>query len=552
MTLSGDPGDVSVEYATTPFVDATARLPLQVAVLGGGPGGMYAARLLKLRHPSWAVRVQERNDPGATFGFGIGLSPHTLRRMQVADPETYEALLAIGYELRTWRMQIGSSAISGGDNQSIGLGRADLLGILTRHALDVGVEIEWGTFADVDRNAGTDLIIAADGATSPTRTRLADRLGVSVEPGDLAYIWCGADLELDTMQFEVAETEHGVFVAHVMPFAAGRCTFQVDARLATVHSAGLARGVTDDLGNDAVTLDHLSAVFGRLLRGIPLRGNRSVWSTFDTVRCRSWSTDNIVLIGDAAHTAHYSVGSGTRMAMEDALALTDAVGSHPDIPTALKAYEAARRPSTDRLQSRALHSQAWWASFPDRMHLPLPQLMTNYQTRTGAVGATALAEADAELVDGALALLNAGNASPDGDVCRAILACPLELPRRTLPGRVVDIDGHAVLTVPADVSDVADARERHPDDLILATVAATQTMTSELATKLHTAGADAVLLAVATHGGDVIACLDLAERIRLGSGVPVAVSGDTAHVDLLSAGVLAGRLDLVSITDGAS
>jgi len=532
-------------------MESSARPPLEVAVLGGGPGGMYAARLLKLRHPTWAVRVHERNDPSATFGFGIGLSPHTLRRMQVADPETYEALLAIGYELRTWKMQIGSNAISGGDNQSIGLGRADLLGILTRHALDLGVEIEWGTFADLDRITGADLIIAADGATSSTRTRLADRLGVTIEPGDLAYIWCGADLELDTMQFEVAETEHGVFVAHVMPFAAGRCTFQVDARLATVRDAGLDDGETDALGNDARTLDHLSHIFDRLLRGVRLRGNRSVWSTFDTVHCRSWSTGNMVLIGDAAHTAHYSVGSGTRMAMEDALALTDAIGSHPDVPTALHTYEAARRPSTDRLQSRALHSQAWWTSFPDRIHLPLPQLMTNYQTRTGALGATALAEADAELADNALALLPAGKPSPGDDICRTILACPLQLARTTLPGRIVNIDGDAVLKVPADVSDVASARERHPDHLILATVAATQTMTTELAAKLHSAGADAVLLAVAAHGGDVIACLDLAEHIRLGSGVPVAVSGDAAHVDLLSAGVLAGRLDLVSITDGA-
>jgi anthraniloyl-CoA monooxygenase len=533
-------------------MQSPVRRPLHVAVLGGGPGGMYAARLLKLRHPSWAVRVKERNDPGATFGFGIGLSPHTLRRMQIADPATYEALLAIGYELRTWKMQIGSNAISGGDNQSIGLGRADLLGILTRHALDVGVEIEWGTFGDRDDINDADLVIAADGATSSTRAGLSERLGVTIEPGDLAYIWCGADIELDTMQFEVAETEHGVFVAHVMPFAAGRCTFQVDARLGTVRRAGLDSGVIDTLGNDPATLDHLSGVFSRLLGDVRLRGNRSVWSTFDTVRCRRWSTENVVLIGDAAHTAHYSVGSGTRMAMEDALALAEAIGSNADVPAALHAYEETRRPSTERLQSRALQSQAWWASFPDRMHLPLPQLMTNFQTRTGALGAKALAETDAKLVDSALALLTAGEPSLGDDVCQAILACPLELARMTLPSRILDVDGTTVLAVPADLSDVARARERHPDCLILATVTATQTVTPELAAKLHDAGADAVHLTVAAHGGDVIACLDAAERIRLGSGVPVAVSGDAAHVDLLSAGVLAGRLDLVSITDEAS
>jgi anthraniloyl-CoA monooxygenase len=530
-------------------VPPSASPPLRVEVLGGGPGGMYAARLIKLRHPTWSVRVRERNHPDATFGFGIGLSPHTLRRMQLADPETYEALLAIGHELRTWKMQIGPAAISGGDNQSIGLGRADLLGVLAHHAGAVGVEIEWGTVADLDQVVGADLVIAADGASSATRARLSELLGATVEAGDLAYIWCGADIELDTMLFEVAETEHGIFVAHAMPFGPGRSTFQVDARLETVRSAGLAGGTTDSRGNDTAALDYLSAAFGRLLGSVRLRGNRSVWSTFNTVRCQSWSTGNVVLIGDAAHTAHYSVGSGTRMAMEDALALADAIDAHAEVPTALHAYEEARRPSTDRLQHRALRSQAWWASFPDRMHLPLPQLMTNFQTRTGALGATALAAADADLATAALGLLAQGAPPAGDDLSRQILDCPLDLARTTLSDRIVVIDDETVLAVPADVSDVAQARERHPACVILATAAADQTVTGELAEKVQGAGADAVLLAVASHNGDVMACLDAAERIRLGSGVPVAVSGATADLDLMSAGVLAGRLDLVSISD---
>lgn len=527
-----------------------------VEVIGGGPGGMYAARLLKLRRPEWDVRVRERNAPDATFGFGIGLSPATLRRMQVADRTTYDGLLSIGHDQHTWKMRIGTREILGGDNQAIGLERAGLLQVLAEHATDAGVGIVWGSMTRLEQVAGADLVIVAEGASSNARGALAGDLGVTVEAGDLAYIWCGADIQLDTMLFEVIETEHGIFVAHAMPYADGKATFQIDARLDTVRRAGLADASPGADGSDQQALDYLSGIYERVLGGSRLKGNRSVWSTFNTIRCARWSHDNVVLIGDAAHTAHYSVGSGTRMAMEDALALVDAVSHEPDMATALDVYERNRRPVAGRLQDRATRSQEWWTAFPDRVHLPMPQLMVNYQTRTGAVGASGLAATDPVLFDAGLAVLADGapNRPPDQtteDAPDRILSCPVEVGGATWPNRTLGFDGGAI-AVPADVAEVAAARESQPTQVIVAAVGAGDVVTAEVARKLHGAGADVLNFDAVSYGGDVLRCLDAAERARLLGEVAVAVTGPPSDLDLMTAGVLAGRVDLVSIREGAT
>lgn len=538
--------------AAPPGGATASRSPSVVEVIGGGPGGLYAARLLKLWHPEWVVRLHERNPPDATFGFGIGLNAHTLRRMADADPVTYEGLLEIGHGLRTWNLRLGSRSISGGDNQSIGLSRAGMLRVLADHAAAVGVEIEWGRAVGLDDvDVDADLVIAADGAGSGARSRLADELGVTTRAGGLAYIWCGAEIELDTMQFEIVETPHGVFVAHVMPYTRQQATFQVDARLDAIRRAGLDIGRADHDGDDLATLEYLSAAFAPILDGGTLRGNRSVWSTFTTVSCHRWSAGNVVLLGDAAHTAHYSVGSGTRMAMEDALGLAEAIDAHDELAAALRSYEANRRPSVERLQSRALRSQAWWASFPDRMHLPLPQLMASYQTRTGALGASSLAKADPDLVEAALRHVADDAPGLDGDPLPAILERPLRLARTTLPRRVVSNRGADVVDVVADVTDVARARRRHPDRLVLARLESGQLVSAEAAERLIDSGADAVHLRVEADGANLLDRLEMAERLRL-TGAVVAVESAGDDLDQLAAGILAGRLDLVTTPEAAA
>lgn len=522
----------------------TTESPMRIDVIGGGPGGLYAARLLKCCRPDWAVTVHERNDPGATFGFGIGLSPVTLGRMQVADPATYDGLVALGFPLTSWHMRVGGRAIEGGRDGSIGLERAALLRVLADHAAEAGVDIRWGSTATLDDTAGADLVIAADGAGSRVREALVDEFGVTVDTGDLAYIWCGADVAMPSMRFEVVPTEHGIFTAHVMPYAADRCTFQVDATVDTVRDAGLLGGSVDADGTDGRTLAHLEAVFADLLGGTRLRGNRSTWSRFGTVRCDRWSVGAVVLIGDAAHTAHYTVGSGTRMAMEDALALADALCETGAVPAALEAYEQRQRPSTERLQARALRSQAWWTSLPRRADLPMPQLMVSYQTRTGAVGASALLDADPDLVDAA------GSA----------LAAPLLLGRLVLNDRVVrhaDVDVDLVLAEPRAV---AEFRRQRPDRTLLALLA---TPDAQLADKVVAAGADAIAVDVTGRPPPgtppprtpsvegILDGVDAAEQLRVATGHPVVVYGREADVDQLEAAVLAGRADLVLLEEDA-
>jgi anthraniloyl-CoA monooxygenase len=509
---------------------------------------MYAARLLRLRKPDWSVVVHERHPRGSTFGFGIGLSPATLRRMRAADQATYAGLLEIGHELHTWRMRIGEREISGGDNQSIGLSRPAMLEVLAAHAIAAGVEVTWGGFTQLADVADADLVIAADGAGSAARTVLSDQLGVTVEPGGLGYIWCGADIDADAMRFEVLETEYGVFTAHVMPFAEGKSTFQVDAQHDTIRRAGLADAIADVDGSDSRSIDFLSGLYERLLEGTRLRGNGSNWSTFNAVRCHRWSHDNVVLIGDAAHTAHYTVGSGTRMAMEDALALVESVCSEPNIRSALDNYERTRRPIADRLQDRAVRSQEWWMTLPNRINLPMPQLMANYQTRTGAVGAAGLAAADPTLVAAALELLgDAPEEGTDGDEPASILSRPFVIARRTLPSRMIDLSGDT-LVVSADPREVADYRASHPTATILATV--DEGVTVELTRNLREAGADALNFEAARFD-DILLCLDAAERARLMDELPVAATACRAQLDMMAAGVLGGRIDLVSLVEGA-
>lgn len=543
---------------------------MRVEVIGGGPGGMYTARLLKLRHPDWEVRVHERNEPDATFGFGIGLSPVTLARMKVADRETFDGLMDLGNSLYTWTMRIGERSITGGNNQSVGLERAGLLRVLGRAAESAGVDVDWGRITTLDDVADADLVIAAEGAGSPTRTTLAEHLGVTVESGDLGYIWCGADIANDTMLFEVVEDDFGVYVAHIMAYDDGHSTFQIDTRYSTVRASGMHDAPTDDDGNNRFSLDRLSGLYAKTLGGAELRGNRSTWNTFNTVRCQRWSHENVVLIGDAAHTAHYSVGSGTRMAMEDALSLATALGGASDLRTSLATYEEQRRRSADRLQDRAVRSQEWWHAFDDRMHLPLPLLMTSYMTRTGALGATALAKADDDLVMASLAELDTTAMVNAGDeALLRILATPLKL-GRVLPSRVLgdavvpgvvatnlvglDVVGEGgvplgdttAIDVAADADAVAAARAAHPNHIVVASFSVDEVASVASALALMSAGADIVRLRVPAGHEAVLATLDLAELIRLAGGT-VAVLGTSDDLDMLCAGVISGRLDLISI-----
>ncbi|HEX3751991.1 MAG TPA: FAD-dependent monooxygenase, partial [Streptosporangiaceae bacterium] len=360
----------------------------RAAVLGGGPGGLYAARLLKLARPGCDVVVYEQGEPGSTFGFGVGLAAGTQRNLAAADPDTLRDIVAAGYR-HDMTLRAGGRTVRVRGDRLIGIARTELLAVLQRHAEKAGVRLEFGTRPRAGE-LDADVVIAADGISSSTRD--GGDFGTSIETGRGLYLWCGTDFALDDAVFAPVETEYGPFVTHAYPYAGGLSTFLIETDEPTWRRAGfdvspvqVSSAQTPGDASDDVSLRYLERVFAGPLRGHALIGNRTRWTRFRTVRCGRWWSGRTVLLGDAAHTAHFSIGSGTKLAMEDAIGLVEALGAEPDPASAFGRYEATRRPAVERMQELARRSQLWWESFPGRLHLPAEQLMVAYMTRAGNV-----------------------------------------------------------------------------------------------------------------------------------------------------------------------
>ncbi|MEU9034180.1 bifunctional salicylyl-CoA 5-hydroxylase/oxidoreductase [Streptomyces sp. NPDC048352] len=352
---------------------------MRTAVVGGGPGGLYAAALLARR--GHAVEVWERNAPDDTFGFGVVLSDETLGGIERADTAVHAALAA---EFVRWDdvdvVHRGRLLTSGGHGFAA-LGRRRLLEILHERCAALGVRLRFRTEApDAFELANAyDLVVAADGVHSATRARGAARFRPTETPGRCRYIWLAADFALDSFRFEIAETEHGVMQLHGYPYAADASTVIVEMREEVWRAAGL------DLCDEAESVSRCAKTFGEALRGRPLHGNRSAWTRFRTVVNEHWSHGNVVLLGDAAHTAHFSIGSGTKLAVEDALALAEALDRQPDVPSALAAYEEERRPAVASTQRAAAASMRWFEELAGYVDQPARQFAFNLLTRSRRV-----------------------------------------------------------------------------------------------------------------------------------------------------------------------
>jgi anthraniloyl-CoA monooxygenase len=370
--------------------------PQRIAIIGGGPGGLYAAALLKRLDPAREITVWERNAPDDTFGFGVVLSDETLGGIEHADPVVYAALQG---EFVRWDdidiVHRGVRHTSGGHGFAA-LGRRRLLEILHERCRSLGVELRFRTEAPYPEwlSETYDLVVAADGVHSTTREAYTDVFRPHVVTHQCRYIWLAADFAFDAFRFEIVETEHGVMQLHGYPYAADASTVIVEMREEVWEAAGFAE--LDARGSDAQgAAEHESAehesvercakIFADALGGRSLRSNKSAWTTFRTVVNERWSHENVVLLGDAAHTAHFSIGSGTKLAVEDALALAACLEEWPTIPEALAAYEEERRPVVASTQRAARASLEWFENLGLYLDQPARQFAFNLLTRSRRV-----------------------------------------------------------------------------------------------------------------------------------------------------------------------
>jgi len=355
---------------------------VKIICLGGGPAGLYFAILMKKADPGHQVTVVERNRPDDTFGFGVVFSDATLEGFAGSDPETHAE---IARHLAHWEdidIHYQGQVLTSTGHGFSGLSRRVLLGILHARCRALGVALEFEREAvGLEPWRDSDLVVVADGVNSAIRTRHAEGFGPEIDWRTNRFVWLGTTFPYSAFTFVFKESEHGLWRVHAYRYAPGASTFILEATEATWRRAGL------DRASEADTAAFAERLFARELHGHRILTNRSLWRAFPTVRNVRWHHGNVVLVGDAAHTAHFSVGSGTKLAMEDAVALAAALARGRDVASALAAYEAERRPQVEALQRAAQVSLEWFEQ-TERYHGRLEPLQFAFSLLTRSLRVT--------------------------------------------------------------------------------------------------------------------------------------------------------------------
>ncbi|GAA3062853.1 MULTISPECIES: bifunctional salicylyl-CoA 5-hydroxylase/oxidoreductase [Actinomycetes] len=377
---------------------------MKIAVIGGGPGGLYFSALMKQLDPAHRVTLWEQNAATDTFGFGVVFSDETLGGIATAD-----AVVASGMERRFARwtdMDVhfrGEKHTVGGQGFAA-MGRHELLTLLQRRCEDLGVDVRFSTRApDVEELAAEyDLVLAADGVNSRVRSRYAEDFRPSLDRRQNKYMWLGTDQVFEAFTFHIRETEWGPMQIHGYPYSAERSTFIVEMHEDVWRRAGF--DATEDEVfppgvNDEYAIDRIREIFAEELGGHQVLANNSKWLNFTTVRNETWHKDNIVLVGDAAHTAHFSIGSGTKLAMEDSLALAACLHEHPTVEAALAAYEQERRPVVASTQRAAQASLEWFENIAQYLGQDPHQFTFNLLTRSRRITQENMRERDPEYAE---------------------------------------------------------------------------------------------------------------------------------------------------------
>jgi len=383
------------------MTDDRGSEPTTISIVGAGPGGLFLAILLRQHRPDWCLRVWERNAPGATFGFGVVFSDRTVELLEKADPTSMERIRAdfqswSDIEVATWN----GVRRTGGHGFSA-IARHRLLAILQERAAELGIEVEYESESpDLDHVYETsDLVVGADGINSQVRSHWAAEFEPTIQMGRARFIWFATPRRYDALTFHFVETQYGPFSTHAYPFSEELSTFIVEVDEDTWRRAELDRPGLPALGigeSDETAMQFCAEIFADSLQGQPLVSNASQWRQFPTVRNVSWiAGDKVVLLGDAAHTAHFSVGSGTKMAMEDAAALASLLIDTGDPRAALQEYPQVRKPQVEKIQQFAEPSRGWWENFHLWVDRDLDSVTVNFLTRTGRETTSHLAKRDA-------------------------------------------------------------------------------------------------------------------------------------------------------------